>query len=233
MGVQAVELSNTGHADHPADAEIDHIHCDEQGCRVQCQRTNALQCRVTARCCKMARGPPTCYNAPYQDQPPNKWGKPSYCAHRDGYRAVALARLDLFSSRPEQLQGVEDFHVGWHYARALCHAEQHTESAHPAPACAVQARCCKAGNEQRLHCVHGSRGEGEPNAWGTWSVCPPAYSAVSLERVYSAAHPSGVMKNVAKYECKSDAENDFEGCRAWGLGVQHSTWAKCCRVIQD
>merc|ERR1712098_942287 len=102
------------------------------------------------------------------------------------------------------------------------------------PACSVRARCCRPRfSRQRLHCVSGSRAHGGGNNWGPWSTCPAYYTAVSLMRIDMLDHVHRAYKNVAKYECKSDAANDFEGCRAWGWNAQHVTYAKCYRVFSN
>jgi hypothetical protein len=44
-------------------------------------------------------------------------------------------------------------------------------------------------------------------------------------RVDMLDHVHRNRKNMAKYEC-----NDA-GCRTWGWGSEHNTWAKCCRVL--
>ena len=127
-------------------------------------------------------------------------------------------------------KAVNDFYVGEHHARAWCYAKQSPHTT--APACALQARCCKPSEAAlKLHCVHGSRGHGAANEWGQWSVCPPFYTALSVMRIHTADGADRENKNIAKYECKSDAANDFEGCRAWGWRSEHNTWAKCCRVL--
>merc|ERR1712146_574993 len=129
-----------------------------------------------------------------------------------------------------------DSFVGWHYTQAWCRGQRHqgkkpSKQVQNAPGCAVQARCCSPREDgMKLHCVHGSRGFGPKDAWGEWSVCPPAFTAVGLMRNNLLDKGPG-KRSMGKYECKSDATNNFEGCRAWGWGSPHNTWAKCCQLL--
>lgn len=242
VGVQALKLSNMGHADHPRDAEIDHYHCDHRGCRARCRKNGELTCVVVARCCTTQTGPLKCYNSEYHDQKPNIWGEPAFCDWKSGYRATGFGRLNLLNSQPSDAQAVSDFYVGWHYARALCSANNsgrknvRRRKNQMMPACAVQARCCKPNSGiTKLHCVHGTKALGAPNQWSQWSVCPPFYTAIGTMRISTlSTELSAVETNsVAKHECKSDTANDFEGCRGWAFASAHNVWAKCCRVIGD
>jgi hypothetical protein len=242
-GVEAIRIRNMGDPTQDrmllSTAKIDHFYCNHKGCQVQCsastgvQQGGDLRCTIVARCCKTEAAPLSCYNSNYHEQHPNQWGQPAFCDWKKGYRAVGLARLDLLQSQPEEYEAVHDFYVGWHYARSWCHAKHSpARQQHSAPACALQGRCCKPSDStMKLHCVQGTKGYGSADQWGEWSVCPPYFTAVSVMRINTAASAATQNQRVAQYECKSDAKNDFEGCRAWAWQSEHSTWAKCCRVL--
>jgi len=232
VGIQSLSLSNVGAKDFPSNVEVDHYQCDHRGCRAKCPNSGELSCRVVARCCRTQKAALGCYNANYQAQPPNQWGKPSYCDWRGGYRAVGFGRLDLLSGVPSKHTAMVDSYVGWHYTQAWCRGERRGgQKQQQAPGCAVQARCCSPREGgMKLHCVHGSKGFGPKNAWGEWSVCPPAFTALGVMRS-NLLHKGPGQRSMGKYECKSDAKNRFEGCRAWGWASPHNTWAKCCRLV--
>lgn len=210
VGIQSIHLLGNNHWYQ----DIDHYQCDHRGCRAWCRNNVHTSCRVVARCCRTPSAPLRCYSAGYRTQWRNRWGHPSYCHHR--YAATGFANLDLHNNRFYMHQAVDDFYVGARYARSWCWGSN----------CGVRARCCRPRNwRQRLHCVAGGRAYGRRNRWGPWSRCPARYTAVSLMRVDMLDHVHRNHKNMAKYEC-----NDA-GCRTWGWGSEHNTWAKCCRVL--